>query len=137
MKSKQKKILANILCMLMLLTNNFSKFSEETENPNAEPVVENKAPMAVEEVSETAAVEQPGTPEHKAIRKFVDTQGRDISSVLGVSDNTILIDGTRSQNLNTLGSHYSAKAENGYYCFSEAHLDSHSSNLIADEINIM
>lgn len=63
MKSKQKKILATILCMVMVLTNNFSILAEETENPNAEPVVENKAPMAVEEVSETAAVEQPETQE--------------------------------------------------------------------------
>lgn len=345
MKSKQKKILATILCMVMVLTNNFSILAEETENPNAEPVVENKAPMAVEEVSETAAVEQPetqeqleetpeeakvedvsetevaseepkvettletpeasqelkyedeqvsvvvtaaekgaipagatlkvlpitlennetktqyeevekriqekvaeeekevvgflayditfvdsegnkvepngkvkvsmdyknaelpqevvekeatdaevtvlhleedengevkqvvdmsaekkatvdtlkttegkrvqsvevvtesfsvytvvwddakGKPKPKAILKFVDKQGRDISSVLGVSDKTIFVEGTRSQNLNTIGSQYSAKAENGYYCFSEAHLDSHSSNLIADEIS--
>ena len=345
MKSKQKKILATILCMVMVLTNNFSILAEETENPNAEPVVENKAPMAVEEVSETAAVEQPetqeqleetpeeakvedvsetevaseepkvettletpeasqelkyedeqvsvvvtaaekgaipagatlkvlpitlennetktqyeevekriqekvaeeekevvgflayditfvdsegnkvepngkvkvsmdyknaelpqevvekeatdaevtvlhleedengevkqvvdmsaekkatvdtlkttegkrvqsvevvtesfsvytvvwddakGKPKPKAILKFVDKQGRDISSVLGVSDKTIFVEGTRSQNLNTIGSQYSAKAEKGYYCFSEAHLDSHSSNLIADEIS--
>ena len=345
MKSKQKKILATILCMVMVLTNNFSILAEETENPNAEPVVENKAPMAVEEVSETAAVEQPETQEQleetpeeakvedvpetevaseepkvetmteipevsqelkyedeqvsvavtaveegaipsgatlkvlpitlensetkiqyeyvekriqekvaedekevvgflayditfvdsegnkvepngkvkvsmdyknaelpqevvekeatdaevtvlhleedekgevkqvvdmgaekkatvdtlkttegkrvqsvevvtesfsvytvvwgdadgkskpKAILNFVDKQGRDISSVLGVSDKTIFVEGTRSQNLNTIGSQYSAKAENGYYCFSEAHLDSHSSNLIADEIS--
>ena len=63
MKSKQKKILAAILCMVMVLTNNFSILAEETENPNAEPVLENKAPMAVEEVSETAAVEQPETQE--------------------------------------------------------------------------
>lgn len=345
MKSKQKKILATILCMVMVLTNNFSILAEETENPNAEPVVENKAPMAVEEVSETAAVEQPetqeqleetpeeakvedvpetevaseepkvetmaeipevsqelkyedeqvsvavtaveegaipsgatlkvlpitlensetktqyedvekriqekvaedekevvgflayditfvdsegnkvepngkvkvsmdyknaelpqevvekeatdaevtvlhleedengevkqvvdmsaekkatvdtlkttegkrvqsvevvtesfsvytvvwddakGKPKPKAILKFVDKQGRDISSVLGVSDKTIFIEGTRSQNLNTIGTKYSAEAEKGYYCFSEAHLDSHSSNLIADEIS--
>lgn len=345
MKSKQKKILATILCMVMVLTNNFSILAEETENPNAEPVVENKAPMAVEEVSETAAVEQPETQEQleetpeeakvedvpetevaseepkvetmaeipevsqelkyedeqvsvavtaveegaipsgatlkvlpitlensetktqyedvekriqekvaedekevvgflayditfvdsegnkvepngkvkvsmdyknaelpqevvekeatdaevtvlhleedengevkqvvdmsaekkatvdtlkttegkrvqsvevvtesfsvytvvwddadgkskpKAILNFVDKQGRDISSVLGVSDKTIFVEGTRSQNLNTIGSQYSAKAEKGYYCFSEAHLDSHSSNLIADEIS--
>lgn len=345
MKSKQKKILATILCMVMVLTNNFSILAEETENPNAEPVVENKAPMAVEEVSETAAVEQLETQEQleetpeeakvedvpetevaseepkvetmaeipevsqelkyedeqvsvavtaveegaipsgatlkvlpitlensetkiqyeyvekriqekvaedekevvgflayditfvdsegnkvepngkvkvsmdyknaelpqevvekeatdaevtvlhleedekgevkqvvdmgaekkatvdtlkttegkrvqsvevvtesfsvytvvwgdadgkskpKAILNFVDKQGRDISSVLGVSDKTIFVEGTRSQNLNTIGSQYSAKAEKGYYCFSEAHLDSHSSNLIADEIS--
>ena len=345
MKSKQKKILATILCMVMVLTNNFSILAEETENPNAEPVVENKAPMAVEEVSETAAVEQPETQEQleetpeeakvedvpetevasekpkvetmaeipevsqelkyedeqvsvavtaveegaipsgatlkvlpitlensetktqyedvekriqekvaeeekevagflayditfvdgagnkvepngkvkvsmdyknaelpqevvekeatdaevtvlhleedengevkqvvdmsaekkatvdtltttegakiqsievvtesfsvytivwndakgrwkpKAKLHFVDENGRDISSVLGVSDKNISVEGVGSQNLNTIGTKYSAKAEKGYYSFSGAHLDRYNSNLIADEIS--
>lgn len=102
---------------------------------------EGKRVQSVEVVTESFSVytvvwdDAKGKPKPKAILKFVDKQGRDISSVLGVSDKTIFIEGTRSQNLNTIGSQYSAKAENGYYCFSEAHLDSHSSNLIADEIS--
>ena len=46
MKSKQKKILATILCMVMVLTNNFSILAEETENPPTEPVTKNEAPAA-------------------------------------------------------------------------------------------
>lgn len=102
---------------------------------------EGKRVQSVEVVTESFSVytvvwdDAKGKPKPKAILKFVDKQGRDISSVLGVSDKTIFVEGTRSQNLNTIGSQYSAKAEKGYYCFSEAHLDSHSSNLIADEIS--
>ena len=62
MKSKQKKILATILCMVMVLTNNFSILAEETENPNAEPVTKNEAPATDTEISETAAVGQQETP---------------------------------------------------------------------------
>lgn len=102
---------------------------------------EGKRVQSVEVVTESFSVytvvwdDADGKSKPKAILNFVDKQGRDISSVLGVSDKTIFVEGTRSQNLNTIGSQYSAKAEKGYYCFSEAHLDSHSSNLIADEIS--
>ena len=102
---------------------------------------EGKRVQSVEVVTESFSVytvvwdDADGKLKPKAILNFVDKQGRDISSVLGVSDKTIFVEGTRSQNLNTIGSQYSAKAEKGYYCFSEAHLDSHSSNLIADEIS--
>ena len=62
MKSKQKKILATILCMVMVLTNNFSILAEETENPPTEPVTKNEAPAADTEISGTAAVGQQETP---------------------------------------------------------------------------
>lgn len=62
MKSKQKKILATILCMVMVLTNNFSILAEETENPPTEPVTKNEAPATDTEISETAAVGQQETP---------------------------------------------------------------------------
>lgn len=65
MKSKKKKkILAAILCMVMVLTNNFSILAEETENP-AVPVAENEALAADAEISETATVEQPETQEQQ------------------------------------------------------------------------
>ena len=63
MKSKQKKILATILCMVMVLTNNFSILAEETENPPTEPVTKNEAPAADTEISGTAAVGQQETQE--------------------------------------------------------------------------
>lgn len=59
MKSKQKKILATILCMVMVLTNNFSILAEETENLPTEPVTKNEASAADTEISGTAAVGQP------------------------------------------------------------------------------
>lgn len=65
MKSKKKKkILAAILCMVMVLTNNFSILAEETENP-AVPVAESEALAEDAEVSETAAIEQPETQEQQ------------------------------------------------------------------------
>lgn len=71
----------------------------------------------------------------KAKLHFVDENGRDISSVLGVSDKNISVEGVGSQNLNTIGTKYSAKVGKGYYSFSGAHLDRYNSNLIADEIS--
>lgn len=62
MKSKQKKILATILCMVMVLTNNFSILAEETENLPTEPVTKNEASAADTEISGTAAVGQQETP---------------------------------------------------------------------------
>lgn len=65
MKSKKKKkILAAILCMVMVLTNNFSILAEETENPSV-PVAENEALAEDAEISETAAIEQPETQEQQ------------------------------------------------------------------------
>ena len=58
MKSKRKKrILAAILCMVMVLTNNFSILAEGTEVPNAVPVTEN------EETAQPAEPEQTTKPE--------------------------------------------------------------------------
>ena len=65
MKSKKKKILAAILCMVMVLTNNFSILAEETENPPTEPVTKNEAPAADTEISGTAAVGQQETPKQQ------------------------------------------------------------------------
>lgn len=63
MKSKKsKRILAAILCMVMVLTNAFSILAEETEILNAETVTE-EAQAADTEVSHTEETAQSETPE--------------------------------------------------------------------------
>lgn len=53
MKSNRKRrILATILCMVMVLTNSFSILAEEAENM-AVPVAEKEVPAADAEISET------------------------------------------------------------------------------------
>ena len=70
MKSKRKKkILAAILCMVMVLTNNFSILAEGTEVPNAVQVTENEEtvqlaePKAEEASQEQVIPEEPKTEE--------------------------------------------------------------------------
>ncbi len=80
MKSKKKKILAAILCMVMVLTNNFSILAEETGNPTV-PMAENEAQAADTEISGTAAVEQQEampetevTPEQPKVEEVPETE---------------------------------------------------------------
>ena len=76
MKSKKKKILAAILCMVMVLTNNFSILAEETENFNTSPIVENTPDT--ESIPETPKAEEipdtEPTPETPKAEEIPDTE---------------------------------------------------------------
>lgn len=71
----------------------------------------------------------------QATLHFVNERGEDISGALKVKHTDLEVSGAGSYNLNTLGIKYSGEVENGYYVFSEAHLDKYNSDLIADEIS--